>query len=97
MFKLAALLCVVGVAATAPVISLDLGSISSLHKEKHAMAKGTNQDWVERCPAKVAAKNCPFPVARAFDSHDKQVKVTTAIYLMDLENKAQGKNGKLVQ
>lgn len=90
MFKLACFALVACAAATAPVISLDMDESMSLHKEKHPMASGMNQDWVERCDAKAPSKNCLFPKARAYDAHDKAVTVTTTAWIMDIENKPQG-------
>jgi hypothetical protein len=90
MFKLVCFALVACAAATAPVISLDMDESMSLHKEKHTLAKGMNQDWVERCDAKSKPSQCPFPKARAYDSHDKAVTVTTTMWVMDIENKPQG-------
>jgi len=50
----------------------------------------SRQDWSQQCPAdKANAQNCPFPVARAYDHNDQDVSVTTNVYLIDFENKAQ--------
>jgi hypothetical protein len=49
----------------------------------------SRQDWTERCPASVDTNvaNCPTPQARAYDHKDKEVVVTTRIFLVDLDNK----------
>ena len=95
MFKLAALLCVVAAAATAPPrISLDLDAITkmgqaSLTQHKDASKQPHSQDFTERCPAGASTDNtnCPFPAAKAYDHHDKEVQVKTRVYLVDADGK----------
>jgi hypothetical protein len=95
MFKLAALLCVVAAAATAPPrISLDLDAITkmgqaSLTQHKDASKQPHSQDFTERCPAGASTDNtnCPFPAAKAYDHHDKEVQVNTRVYLVDADGK----------
>jgi hypothetical protein len=41
---------------------------------------GADADWVTTSSA-----NCPFPVARGYDHQDKQVTVTTRVFLVDEE------------
>jgi hypothetical protein len=57
------------------------------YKKHQDVAGVTRQDFVERCPANLANKkgDCAFPSAKAFDSFDKQVPVTTKIWLVDEE------------
>jgi len=62
----------------------------------------SRQDWTEKCPALrscpkgtcenggwtyTSKSNCPFPVAKGYDHQDKEVEVTTRIYLVDREGK----------
>lgn len=77
------------VAATSPPkIELDLSQVVAT-KEDYAghtdVAGVTRQDYVERCPAGRGKADCAFPSAKAFDSFDKQVPVTTNIWLVDQE------------
>jgi len=86
-------------AATAPPkISLDLEGMgayklkASVYRKHdiHGAAVKSRQDWSEKCPAgSSTAKTCPFPKAAAYDHQDKSVAVTTRIFLIDSENKAQ--------
>merc|ERR1719399_1940935 len=70
----------------------------------------SRQDWTEKCPALrscpkgktceeggyvyTGRENCPFPVAKGYDHQDKQVDVTTRIYLVD-KNGAPVENMKV--
>jgi hypothetical protein len=66
-----------------PIVSThDLGALQPTGEA--VMAK---QDWTERCPASLdtSAANCPRPQARAYDHHDKEVVVSTRIFLVDLD------------
>jgi len=60
----------------------------------------SRQDWTEKCPALrhcpqafcskndwvyTSRKNCPFPIAKAYDHQDKHVDVTTRVYLVDVD------------
>ena len=67
-----------------PIVSThDLGALQPTGEA--VMAK---QDWTERCPASLDTNqgNCPRPQARAYDHHDKEVVVSTRIFLVDLDS-----------
>merc|ERR1719460_1561435 len=94
-----AMIFLVAVAAVAPPkISLDLEGMAAYKLAKsvyrkhdiHGDAVKSRQDWSEKCPAGSSnKKTCPFPKASAYDHQDKAVSVTTRIFLIDSENKAQ--------
>ena len=71
-----------------PRIELDL---SAMRAAGRAMppAQGVQEDWTERCPAGAGtnAKNCPHPVARAYDHHNVEITVTEKVFLADFDGK----------
>jgi hypothetical protein len=101
------LFAIVGLAAATapPRISLDLSAkayklapgIAREHDKGLKQADGTKvtsqQDWSQRCPAssKTDTTNCPFPKATAKDHQDKNVKVSTRKFLVDLDGKTINK------
>jgi len=70
------------------------------HNEKLHQPDGTKvksrQDWTERCAAGRPAKECPFPVAKAFDANDKSLSVRTRKFLVDVDGRAVLKEVKNV-
>merc|ERR1719183_1698818 len=78
-----------------PKISLDLEGMGAYKLKKpvyrkHDLRKNvkSRQDWVQTCPAgSSSAKNCPFPVASAYDHQDNVVQVKTRVFMIDQENK----------
>jgi hypothetical protein len=94
--KLASMFLAAAAATAPPKISLDLSSVNAV-KEDYAghtdVAGVTRQDFVERCPAGPkwgpAKGECSFPSAKAFDSFDKEVPVTTTIWLVDQDGVAK--------
>jgi hypothetical protein len=90
------LFAIVGLAAATapPRISLDLSAkayklapgIAREHDKGLMQAGGTKvtsqQDWSQRCPA--SSKTDPFPKATAKDHQDKNVKISTRKFLVDL-------------
>jgi hypothetical protein len=82
-------------AVAPPRISLDLSAMASAGKLEKPIYRSNDlrpseksrQDWTEKCPAGVSTDmtTCPFPVAKAYDHQDKEVTVTTRVYLVDLE------------
>lgn len=86
-------LAVAAAATQAPVISLDLSTLSDFerltnHKsqtlglEVNNRNVGAYQDYVARCPAGAdqSFKTCPMPKANAYDHNDQKVKVTTSVH-----------------
>ena len=86
-------LAVAAAATQAPVISLDLSTLSDFerltnHKsqtlglEVNNRNVGAYQDYVARCPAGAdqSFKTCPMPKANAYDHNDQEVKVTTSVH-----------------
>jgi hypothetical protein len=78
-----------------PKISLDLEGMGAYKLKKpvyrkHDLRKNvkSRQDWAQTCPAgSSSAKNCPFPVASAYDHQDNVVQVKTRVFMIDQENK----------
>ena len=87
MFKL--LLLVAAVAAT-PVIELQLDQ-AGLRKAGSTFKseRSANTQWVHHCAAKTSAASadCALPQARAYDHHDGNIAVQSAIYLINDDNK----------
>ena len=91
-------------ASAAPRIELDLAGVNEKlatpifrsHDLALSQPDGTavvsRQDWSERCPAGkgTTLAQCPFPVAKAFDHHDKVIKVKTRVFLVDVDGNTCG-------
>jgi hypothetical protein len=97
--SLACLALASAVNTEAPVISLDLSQTRHPYKltkriehlnAKSGLAHGRNvtsyQDYSVRCAAGASSSetaSCPSPTASAYDHHDKEVVVTTKLYLVN--------------
>jgi hypothetical protein len=93
-------------ASSAPRIELDLAGVETIERlstpifRSHDLAASqpdgtavvSRQDWSERCPAGkgTTLAQCPFPVAKAFDHHDKVIKVKTRVFLVDVDGNTCG-------
>jgi len=107
--KLSFALVAASAAVAPPRISLDLAgnsyklktSIVRPHdqglKQPNGAAVRSRQDWTEKCPAGNSnGKNCPFPVANAYDHNDKSLTVTTRVFKVDADGKTVNKRVKKV-
>jgi hypothetical protein len=87
MFKL---LLLVAVVAATPVIELQLDQ-AGLRKTGSTFKseRSANTQWVHHCAAKTSAASvdCALPQARAYDHHDGNIAVQSAIYLINDDNK----------
>merc|ERR1719199_2493805 len=87
MFKLLLLAAVV---AATPVIELQLDQAGLRKAGRTFRSERTaNTQWVHHCAAKTgaASKDCALPQARAYDHHDGNIAVKSAIYLINDDNK----------
>merc|ERR1719386_489351 len=82
MFKL---LLLVAVVAATPVIELQLDQ-AGLRKTGSTFKseRSANTQWVHHCAAKTSAASadCALPQARAYDHHDGNIAVQSAIYII---------------